>query len=348
MSNSNVCKIMEQAHIYSESNLYDKCLNFIFVNGADVIRTHAFNDLCEECVGAIVRSDELQAQEELIFEAMIVWSTSGCRRRKMSPTDVNRRTALGPLLYLIRFPTMTVTYFTQKVSFRDILSHDEAVSIYQYFHGEDRKLSKLFNKNERNRLKSKSRPTEKKSNVRQKEYIPLVLEVSPRRRMGIKPYIPLPSPNSPNISRAARFRTYDGHWKQNGPPDAISFSCSYPIVLYGIEVFGAAKGAETYNITMYLYDDMKEEVRKNDSRITTEHIRRTYDIIYSRPIRVPPNRVFTVLVELKGSPTNKGVDGSANHVVDGVTFEFSSSNRSSNGTDVTVGQIPSLLFSKTE
>lgn len=350
MSVSNVCKIMEQAHIYSETNLFDKCLSFVFINAADVLRTHGFYDLCQECVATIIRSDELKAEEELIFEAMVLWSTNECRRQKKSATDINRRDVLGPLLYLIRFPTMDVTYFTQKVSFRDILSHDEAVSIFQYFHGEDRQMTKLFNRNERNRLKTKRPFTEKKAIQRQPKVADsiLTLEVSPMKRTDAKPLIPLSSRKSPNMSRVSRFRTYDGEWKQNGPPDAISFSCSSPIVLYGIEVFGAAKGAETYNMKLYLFDDMKEEVRKNDARITTDTLRRAYEVMFARPIRVPPRRVFTVMIILKGSPTNKGVEGSAVHVADGVTFEFSNSNRSSNGTDVTVGQISSLLFNKTE
>ncbi|XP_045199005.1 BTB/POZ domain-containing protein 6-like [Mercenaria mercenaria] len=350
MSVSNVCKILEQAHIHNETNLYDKCLKFIFVNGMEVLKTHAFNELCEECAGAIIRSDELKADEELIFEAMVLWATNECRRKKKPSTDIDRRYVMGPLLYLIRFPTMDVSYFTQKVSFRDILSHDEAVSIFQYFHGEERQLSKLFNKNERNRLKTKRPPVNKNHKQRQREAnnFPLALEVTPRKRAEVKPQIPLSPPSSPNMSRVARFRTYDGQWKQNCSSDAISFTCSSPIVLYGIEVFGATKGTETYNIKLYLFDDLKEEVRKNDVRITTDTVRRTYDVMYARPIRVPPRRVFTVMVTMKGSPTCKGVDGSSVHVSDGVTFEFCNSNRSSNGTDVTVGQIPALLFNKTE
>ncbi|XP_060588383.1 BTB/POZ domain-containing protein 6-like [Ruditapes philippinarum] len=352
MSVANVCKILEQAHIYNETNLHDKCLTYILSNATDVLKTHAFNDLCSECVGAIIRSDDIKADEDSIFEAMVLWSTNECRRQKKPSTDIYRREVMGPLLYLIRFPTMDVSYFTHRVSFRDILSHDEAVSIYQYFHGEERQLSKLFNKNERNRLKTKRPFASKKEKNQQRQRdpneVPLIYEDTPKKRPQVKPQIPISYSSSPNMSRVSRFRTYDGQWKQNGPPDAISFTCSSPIVLYGIEVFGAAKGCETYNMKLFLFDDLKDEVRKNDARITTDALRRTFDAMYARPIRVPPRRIFTIMVIMKGSPTSKGVDGSSVHIADGVTFEFINSNRSSNGTDVSVGQIAALLFNKTE
>ncbi|WAR07097.1 BTBD6-like protein [Mya arenaria] len=362
MSVGNACRILEQAHRFQETGLFDKCLKFIHAGGYDVLRTHGFTDLCSECVTAVIKSDNLKAEEELVFEIMIGWATAECRRRKLQPTDANRRVALGEIVYHIRFPTMDVTYFTQKVSFRDILSEDEAVAIFQYFHGEERHLSRKFNRNERNRLKNRKPLGEQKRNTRQGKKVEMttaeyvesrqMLRVPPSKRKQSSPQvmeaIPLTTPRSPNISRVNRFRTYDGQWKQNGPPDAISFSCSSPIVLYGIEIYGSASGTETYKLKLYLFDDMKEQVRSNDVTVTTDTIRRTYDVTFARPVRIPPRRIFTVMVIIKGSPCCKGVDGSRVDVVEGVTFEFSDSNRSSNGTDVTVGQIPGLLFNKTE
>lgn len=348
MSVENVCKILEQAHIYNESGLHNKCLGFILNHGWEVLKTPAFTELCPDCLGLIVKSDDLKSSEEDVFEAVISWSTNECKRQKFQPTDENRRRVLGSLLYLIRFPALDVVYFTQKVSFREILSNEEAVSIFQYFHGEDQQLPNRFNRNERNRLPSTKPLTEKTAKYRSTDKPNReVLRVTPRQRQANTPVM-LAAPWSPNISRVCRFRTIDGQWKQNGPPDAISFVCSSPIVLYGIEVYGSVVARETYNVKVSIFDDLKEEVRKNDSRITIDADRKTYDVTLLRPIRIPPSRVFTIMVTMKGRPTHKGVDGQALQVVDGVTFEFSDSNRSSNGTDVTVGQIPALLFNTTQ
>ena len=356
MSIENVCKIMEQAHIYNESALHNKCLGYILNHGWEVLQTPAFTELCMDCLGRIVKSDDLKSSEEDVYEAVIGWSTNECRRQKYQPTDENRRQILGPLLYLIRFPVMDVTYFTQKVSFREILSNDEAVSIFQYFHGEEQQLPNRFNRNERNRLQSSKPFTERKAQYlgttnRNRDVQRVTPSQRPQQRQVSTPLI-MGAPWSPNMSKVCRFRTYDGEWKQNGPPDAISFVCSNPIVLYGVEIYGPAcksgKQRETCNVKLSVFDDLKQEVRKNDGRITTDNVRKTYEVMLLRPIRIPPSRVFTVMVSIKGSPTHKGVEGQSLQVVDGVTFEFSDSNRSSNGTGVTVGQIPALLFNTTQ
>ena len=345
----NVCKILEQAHIYNEMSLHNKCLGFILEHGWEVLKSVGFAELCTDCLRLILKPDDLKASEEDIFEAVVLWATNECRRQKLQATDENRRQVLGPLLYFIRFPVMDVVYFTQKVSFRELLSNDEAVSIFQYYHGEDQQLPNRFNRNERNRLPLRKQLTGKTEKHRNAGYGNReVLRVTPQQRKQAGTPIMLAAPRSPNMSKVTRFRTSDGQWKQNGPPDAISFVCSCPIVLYGIELYGATGMVETYNIKMFVFDDFKEEVRRNDARITTDVIRNTYEVMLARPVRIPPSRMFTIMVIMKGSPTYKGIDGQALKRVDGVTFEFYDSNRSSNGTGVTVGQIPSLLFNITQ
>lgn len=363
ISVEDVCKILEQAHTYNETKLFEKCLKFILLNAADVLKTRAFSEVCPDCLKKIISSNDLKADEEVIFEATMEWATNECRRKRMTATDENRRQVLGNLLYLIRFPTMDVTYFTHRVSMRDILSDDEAVSVFQYFHGEERELSRKFNRNERNRIKSKkSYMVDSNSNPGLGNFEPMTTAqfVESRRTMRISPTVRFASPvkqktplvlsipKGPNISRVARFASYDGKWKQNGPPDAISFTCSSHIVLYGVEMYGACSGAETYKVKIYLYDDMKEEVCRNEVVVNTDSYRTTCDVMFPRKVRVPPRRVFTVVVAIKGSPCHKGIDGRAFRERDGVTFEFINSNRSSNGTDVNVGQIPALIFDRTE
>ena len=324
MHDETVAKIMEQAHIYNETTLYDKCLRYIFANGDSVLRKATISELCPECMARIVKADDLRAEEEAVFEGCMTWANAECRRQKKQPSDESRRAVLGKLLYHIRFPIMDVTYFTQKVSLGNLLTHDETLSIFQYFHGEEQQLPNRFSRNERNRL-----PRNITENVE-----PVMLSNSTR---------------STNMSRVQRFITIDGQWKQNGPPDAISFTVSQPIILYGVEMYGVSYGKETYAVKILIYDDItREEVRKNDANVFTNTIRTTYEVYLARPLRIPPRRVFTVMVVVKGSPTHKGVDGEKVHIVEGVTFEFSDSNRSSNGTDATVGQIPGLLFSKTQ
>lgn len=322
MHDESVAKIMEQAHIYNETGLYEKCVRYILTNANTVLRKAGIGELCDECVSRIIRSDDLRAPEEAVFEGAITWANAECRRQKKQPTDQNRRQVLGKLLYFIRFPLMDVTYFTQKVSLGNLLSHDETLSIFQFFHGEEQQLPNRFSRTERNRL-----PRNITENVE-----PIML-----------------SSRSPSHSRVRRFLTTDGQWKQNGPPDSISFTVTSPIVLYGAEVYGVAKGKETYSLKIFVYDDItREEIRKNDASVFTNSIKETYEVYLTRPLRIPARRVFTLMILMKGSPTHKGIDGERIQIVDGVQFEFIDSNRSSNGTDCNVGQIAGLLFNKTQ
>ena len=324
MNADNVCRVMEQAHIYNENGLYDKCFRFISANANDILVKPAFGELCPECVEKIIRPNELDADEDKVYEGCMIWANAECRRCRKQPNDETRRDMLGDLLYLIRFPAMDISYFTHKVSLGNVLTHDETLSIFQYFHGEVQQLPNRFNKRPRNRVPQRNKNREVTEPVKISDYRKL--------------------PNSENISRVSRFPSCSGEWKQNGPPDAISFSVSRTIILYGIQIYGTARGQEMYPVKLFVYDDTKEEMRKTDATIYTNTSKHKYDVYLSEPIRVPARRTFTVMVLTKGGPARKGIDGEAVKVEDGVSFEFSASNKSSNGTDVTVGQIPGLLF----
>ena len=323
MNTDNVCRIMEQAHIYSENALYDKCLRFINLNGNEVLTKPAFGELCTECVQKIIQPSDLNADEDKVYEGCIIWANAECRKDKKQPTDENRRAMLGDLLFLIRFPTMDITYFTHKVSLGNILTHDETLSIFQYFHGEVQQLPNRFNKKPRNRVA-----------INAKDKLQDLVTLPDRR-----------SPNYGSIARVTRFGSCSGEWKQNGPADAISFTVSRSVILYGIQIYGTARGQEMFTVKVYIYDDTKEEIRKTDATIYTNTSKQKYDVYLSEPVRIPSKRVFTILVLIKGGPTRKGIDGESVKKENGVTFEFISSNKSSNGTDTTVGQIPGLLFS---
>lgn len=322
MNTDNVCRVMEQAHIYNENGLYDKCLRFVSANGNEVIVKPAFGELCPECVEKIIRQNDLNADEDKVYEGCIIWANAECRRQKKQPNDETRRDMLGDLLYLIRFPTMDIAYFTHKVSLGNVLTNDETLSIFQYFHGEVQQLPNRFNKKPRHRIAQKNR--------------------EPAEPVKISDYRKTPSKE--RILRVARFSSCNGEWKQNGPPDAISFSVSRTIILYGVQIYGTARGQEMYTVKLFIYDDLKEEVRKTDATIYTNSSKQKYDVYLSEPVRVPPRRNFTAVVLMKGGPTRKGADGEAVRIEEGVTFDFSASNKSSNGTDVNVGQIPGLLF----
>ena len=67
---------------------------------------------------------------------MLEWVDQQCRNEHhVTAKDEQLRKALGDLMHLIRFPVMERTYFTKKVSTKNLLIADETLAIYQSFNG---------------------------------------------------------------------------------------------------------------------------------------------------------------------------------------------------------------------
>ncbi|XP_060079580.1 BTB/POZ domain-containing protein 6-like [Ylistrum balloti] len=106
MSTSNVCTVMEHAYLFDDSKLRQNSLDFIENHSIDVIKDKLLTDLGRECLGDVLRSDKLGANEEDIFAAVLSWSDYRCTEKGLEVNDSNRRQVLGDLLYLVRFPLM--------------------------------------------------------------------------------------------------------------------------------------------------------------------------------------------------------------------------------------------------
>ncbi|XP_041373870.1 BTB/POZ domain-containing protein 6-like [Gigantopelta aegis] len=130
---SDVCLVMEQAHLYNENNLMQTCLKYIWQNGDVVLKSDSFCDLCLDCFVKVIEADQLNASEESVFEAVIVWSEAECRRQGREITPENRRGVLGESVYEIRYSTLDPKYFDEKVSHTCMLTKDEQIKIMRSF-----------------------------------------------------------------------------------------------------------------------------------------------------------------------------------------------------------------------
>ena len=362
ISSDNVCKILENAHTYNEQNIYDKCLRFIYVNAVDVLKTPNFRDLCRECVTEIVKSDDLLADETDVYDALMNWANGECARsqRKLPLNDANRREVLGDLLFCSRFPLMDVNVFSHRISKQNVLRSDEKISLFQYFHGEVNTLPDRFNRKRRRKYSINRQILARAdgNNYDTERQIPTPKHNQYSRRAILPPddtnqrqfteHIPsydnvYVEPDQP-VLRVVRYKSIAGPWNLNSP-DAVSFRCSSTIILRGVQVFGPYKGTDYYSVTLSVFDEFRNEIRKEEMNIFTNKAK-VYDVILHEPVRIPKQRIFTVHIVMKGKPTIHGTEGVAVVVTEDVQFEFINSNRSMNGTDVTTGQIPALLFSK--
>ncbi|XP_045197394.2 BTB/POZ domain-containing protein 6-like [Mercenaria mercenaria] len=344
MNADNVCVTLEHAHTYCERSVYDRCMQFIFVNAVDVLKSPKFEELCRECVEDIVKSDDLNAKEFLIFEALTLWASRKCSQKRLQPTDVNKRKALGKLIFHIRFATMDVLEFTQKISHSEILNREEKISLFQFFHGETHTLPSQFNKRNRHEyVVNQDLITRALGKGKTKEYLPDIL---PQSGFPVIPYTHTENYEAYHpITRVIRFQGVEKNCQMGGP-DAIGFRVSMPIILRGVQMFGPSTGQDSYHVDVVVYDCHEDVVRHEKKTIISGKSIQVYNIILSSPVQVPAGRTFTVQLTIRGKPTYRGINGLDFVVKDGVSFQFFKSDRSWNGTDTTIGQIPTILFSK--
>ncbi|KFO34057.1 Putative E3 ubiquitin-protein ligase MYCBP2 [Fukomys damarensis] len=146
----------------------------------------------------------------------------------------------------------------------------------------------------------------------------------------------------------------------NGSPDAICFSVDKPgIVVVGFSVYGGG-GIHEYELEVLVDDSEHVGDSTHSHRWTSlELVKGTYttddspsDIAEIRLDKVVPlkeNVKYAVRLRNYGSRTANG-DGGMTTVQcpDGVTFTFSTCSLSSNGTNQTRGQIPQILYYRSE
>ncbi|XP_052808215.1 BTB/POZ domain-containing protein 6-B-like [Mya arenaria] len=320
----NVCVTLELADYFNEDNIFERCFRFINVNAVDVLKASNFPDLCEECVHRVLTSDALNADEFEVYDAVIRWADGKCARTTQRPTDETRRQVLGSLLFSVRFAIMDVDEFTHKLSTKDVLSTEEKVVLYQFYHGEVNVLPDMFNRTPRRQY-------------RQRDHVdntsPLTIDGNRAPRIEQMNIVSLPRDEEQRFQRSSlrrvtRFWGIGGPWNLIKGADAIRFQCSKVIILRGIEIFGPYRGTEQYNVSVTLTDDLKTDVRKESFTIDAKVPgKKTYDAILRDPVRVPPNRLFTISVLMKGAPCLQGLNGTSTIETEGVTFQFMNSNQ---------------------
>jgi len=125
------------------------------VNATDVLKAANFNDLCRECLKKVLTSNDLNADEFDVYDAIVHWADGECLRNKTRVNDARRREVLGDILFSVRFALMDVNEFTHRLSMKDVLTADEKVVLYQFFHGEVSQLPREFNRTPRKRYKDR-------------------------------------------------------------------------------------------------------------------------------------------------------------------------------------------------
>lgn len=143
ITTENVCSMLLQAHKFDEIHLKKRCIDHILHQPKDILRSSSFCDLPESCVKEILNSNDLDAKEEVIFEAALRWSEMECMRHEVLVSAKNQRKALGGILYCVRFPVMEPSVFDKLVPKCELLSLEETDAIKDYHSGKNKNIHRF-------------------------------------------------------------------------------------------------------------------------------------------------------------------------------------------------------------
>jgi hypothetical protein len=124
-----VCQMMEFAQIYDDPEIVNICLKTAQDDMPFFLYSKVFLKMCSTCVYKILQHEKLFAQEEMIFERVLKWSTEECARKDLPVTAENQRKVLGNILLEIRFPIMGHQYLEDVICRSNLLYDREKLDI---------------------------------------------------------------------------------------------------------------------------------------------------------------------------------------------------------------------------
>ena len=129
---SDVCAVLSSSHLIEDSNIIQKCWEFVDSVPEVVLKSDSFCHIKQTLLVAILERDTLSCSELTVFNAACSWAEVECRRRGEEHTPETIREILGDTLKYIRFPVMDPQDFANHVAKSGILEPMEVTTIFCY------------------------------------------------------------------------------------------------------------------------------------------------------------------------------------------------------------------------
>jgi len=129
----NACVLLSQSRLFEEHELMERCWEVIDAQAEVALLSDGFSEIDFHTLNNILQRETLNVPEVVVFNAATQWADAECHRQKMSPTPENKRKVLGPALYLIRLPTMSLKQFADTAAQSKVLTLNETNDIFLYF-----------------------------------------------------------------------------------------------------------------------------------------------------------------------------------------------------------------------
>jgi len=278
------------------------------------VTSDEFVTLEKSLVESVVKRERLSVKEVELFKAVDRWATKQSERQGMTPDDKGKRKIIGEeVVKAIRFPLMSQKEFISVVPDCNILTTKEIVDMMKHYN---------------NVLTS-----------------PLQFSTAPR--VYSMTYIACHG-----CHRFENFASPKHCWKYSGKPDRICFTVDKGIRLFGVRHFGC-EGC-SYTVRVELNDTTSDSCLVNQSGSYSSEVKYHdgsayygFDVLFERPVCLKRNNCYEIVSLVCGDISWFGQNGKTKVETCGVIFTFSDSEQkgSGNGTNVSLGQFPALLFS---
>ncbi|KAL3105118.1 hypothetical protein niasHT_028790 [Heterodera trifolii] len=131
---SNVFLAHAYARLFNLEDFAKKCLRFICQNAGQLFDSEEFLQIDQNLLCEIFGRDQLVISNEFcIWKAAHRWADEKCRQNAIECSAANRRAALGPALFKIRFPLIPSDAFVKQIVPSGVLSNEEFVGVYQFY-----------------------------------------------------------------------------------------------------------------------------------------------------------------------------------------------------------------------
>ncbi|XP_025027422.1 E3 ubiquitin-protein ligase MYCBP2 isoform X3 [Python bivittatus] len=149
-----------------------------------------------------------------------------------------------------------------------------------------------------------------------------------------------------------RFESHGGGWGYSAHSvEAVRFCADTDLFLGGLGLFGG-RGEYTAKIKLFeLGPDGGDHETDGDLLAETDVLaydcaaREKYAMMFDEPVLLQASWWYVAWARVSGPSSDCGSHGQASITTDdGIVFQFKSSKKSNNGTDVNAGQIPQLLY----
>jgi len=143
----------------------------------------------------------------------------------------------------------------------------------------------------------------------------------------------------------SRSRSPSRGWYHNGYTDAIDFQTNGSVILQGYRLWGVSStSSATFQVTIRLYQGSSLIAEKTGSYYTSSS-HQTFKVHFSQQISIRAGVLYTATSKITTSAQSFYLsDGINSATCSGVTVTFQQSSNSTNGSGVSMGQIPALIF----